>query len=163
MLILDENSKTTILDSVTTPLPVDFIWVLDLNMMDYTITPLIMLEEVVAPTSTLEVNGFQFKIPSLWHILVVSEENTQIDTIHIGKELAGKYHTILIYGSACSMVGFGHVKVVDYEPIGYNYVPSLSKHQMLCHPIGPNEWVNVAPTDASNKYLRDKLVGDIIG
>ena len=46
----------------------------------------------------------------------------------------------------------------DYVNIG----PSLGKHQMLCHPISPTEWINVSPSDTYNKHLKNSVIGDIV-
>ena len=46
---------------------------------------------------------------------------------------------------------------VEYANVG----PVLNKHQMLCHPIGPNEWVTVGPSDGFNKYLKDRIAGEL--
>jgi len=161
MLIFDENTHAIIVESITTPMTTEYFWVLDLELRDFTLTPLLVLEEVVAPTITLEILGFRFKLPATWTMLVYAEDTMQIDVIENG-ELAGKDFTALVSGPNISMPIPGNVKLLDYTPEDYNYVPSLSKNQMLCHPIGPNEWVNVGPSDPYNKYLKDLVVGDII-
>lgn len=161
MLLFDENTHAIVVESIITPMTTEFFWVLDLEMMDYTLTPLMVLEEVVAPTVTLEILGFQFKLPATWCMLVYAEETSQIDVIENG-DLAGKDFTAMVTGTEITTVKPGHVKLLDYTPEDYNYVPSLSKNQMLCHPIGPKEWVNVAPSDPYNKYLKDLVVGDIL-
>ena len=161
MLIFDENSHPVIIDSLTTPLTTEYFWVLDLEQMDFTITPLLMLEEIVGPTITLQIKGFEFNLPANWNMLIYSSDTSQLDIVDIG-ELAGRDFTSLIYGPNTNIVHQGHVTVTDYHPQEINYTPSLSKHQMLCHPIGPDEWVNVAPFDVYNKYLRDCVVGNII-
>lgn len=160
MLIFDENTYPIIIESITTPMTTEFFWVLDLEIMDFTLTPLLVLEEVIAPTVTVEILGFKFKLPATWCMLVYAEDTMQVDVIENG-ELAGKAFTAMISGTEMDRVEPGHVKLLDYTPEDYNYVPSLSKNQMLCHPIGPKQWVNVAPTDPYNKYLKDLIVGDI--
>ena len=139
----------------------EFFWVLDLEIMDFTLAPLMVLEEVVAPTITLEILGFTFKLPATWCMLVFAEDTMQIDVIENG-ELAGKDFTALVAGPDITLPIPGNVKLIDYTPEDYNYVPSLSKNQMLCHPIGPDQWVNVAPSDPYNKYLKELVVGDIL-
>ncbi len=161
MLIFDENTNAILIESITTPITTEYFWVLDLEMMDYTITPLIVLEEVVAPTITVEIQDFSFNLPATWCMLVYGEETMQLDVIEIG-ELAGKDFTALISGTHLNMAVPGHIKLLDYITEDYNYVPSLTKNQMLCHPVAPNMWVNVAPSDSYNKYLKDLVVGDIL-
>lgn len=162
MLIFDENTQAIIIDSVTTPVLTEYFWVLDLSIMDYTIAPLMILEEIISPTITLSIRGFRFDLPANWSILVYSDETMQLDVVDVG-DLAGNDFTAMIYGPNTSIVSSGEIRSVDYSPETINYAPSLSKHQMLCHPISPDEWVNVAPSDVYNKYLRERSVGDIIG
>lgn len=161
MLIFDEDTHPIIIESIATPMFTEYFWVLDLELMDFTLAPLMVLEEVIAPTVTLEILGFQFKLPATWCMLVYAEETMQIDVVENGK-LAGKDFTAMVSGTKLHRPMSGHVKLIDYSPEDYNYVPSLSKNQMLCHPIAPYEWVNVAPTDPYNKYLKDLVVGDIL-
>lgn len=161
MLIFDENSHPIIIDSITTPLTTEDFWVLDLGMMDYTITPLLMLEEIVGPMISLNIRGFTFDLPANWNMLVYSDDTMQLDVVDVG-ELAGKDFTAMVYGPDMTIVAPGNVRVVNYTAEGVAHTPSLSKNQMLCHPVGPKEWVNVAPSDVYNKYLRDCVVGDII-
>ena len=161
MLIYDEKSRAIIIDDITTPILSEYYWVLDLSIRDYTLAPLQMLEEIVAPTLTVKIRGFEFNLPANWCMLVYAQDTSQLDIIEIG-ELAGKDFTALVYGPNMATVAPGHVRVVDYDSEGYNYAPSLGKNQMLCHPIGPEEWVNVAQSDVYNKYLRDCTIGDII-
>lgn len=161
MLIFDENSHAIIIDSVSVPLTTNYLWVLDLVIMDYTVIPLLMLEEIVSPTMTIEIKGFKFDLPTTWSILVYSEETTQIDVVEV-KKLPGNDFTAMIYGPNNSQVQAGKIKVTNYDAEKFNHGPSLNKHQMLCHPIGPDLWVNVSPSDVYNKYLKDCTVGDII-
>lgn len=161
MLIFDDNANAVIIESVSIPLTTDYFWVLDLSIMDFTVTSLLMLEEIVAPTITLEVQGFSFPLPTTWSMLVYSEETTQIDVVEV-KKLPGNDFTAMVYGPNESRVQPGRVKAINYDTECANYGPSLNKHQMLCHPIGPDLWVNVAPSDVYNKYLKDKIVGDIL-
>lgn len=160
MLIFDENTHAIIVDSITTPMLTEYFWVLDLELMDFTVIPLIILEEVVAPTMTLQIHGFKFNVPTTWSILVYAEDTMQLDVVNIS-DLAGRDFTAVVYNNIRSNVQPGRITIIDYLPEATNHCPSFGKHQMLCHPIGPDEWVNVAPSDVYNKYLKDKVVGDI--
>lgn len=161
MLIFDDRAEPIILDSIYTPTITDYFWVLDLNMMDYTVVPLLVLEEIVCPTIVVMIKGFKFNLPANWNMLVYAEETQQLDVVEVSA-LAGRDFTALIHGPNVSMVQAGRVSVIDYIPDYINIAPALSKHQMLCHPVAPGEWVNVSPSDTYNKYLKDCTVGDII-
>lgn len=161
MLVFDDNNKALILESIHTPTIADHIWVLDLNIMDFTLTPLLVLEEIVSPTIELMVLGFKFRLPSNWNLLVVDNETSQIDVVEIS-ELAGKEFQAAAYGPTMGMIEGVTVMVTDYYPNYLNVGPSLNKHQMLCHPIGPDLWINVSPSDTYNKYLKNCVIGDLI-
>jgi hypothetical protein len=161
MLIFDSNSKPIILDSIHVPTLTDHFWVLDLTMMDFTLAPLISLEEVVCPTLILRVKGFDFALPANWNVLVYDRETSQLDVVELA-ETCGREFTALCYGPTKSRHTPAIVSAVDYHVEQKNVGPLLGKHQMLCHPIGPDEWINVAPSDTFNKYLKDRAVGDLI-
>lgn len=161
MLIFDNNSQPIILDSIYAPILSDHFWVLDLTMRDFTLTPLNVLEEIVCPTVVLRVEGFDFAVPASWNILVYDRDTTQLDTVELS-EAAGREFTALVYGPTMSTPRAGNVTVVDYFIEHKNVNPALNKHQMLCHPIGPAAWVNIAPTDVYAKYLKDAAVGDLM-
>lgn len=161
MLIFDNNNDAIVLESIYTPTDTEYIWVLDLAMMDYTLAPLLVLEEVVSPSIELLVGGFAFTLPTNWNILVVDVETMQIDVVEVS-ELAGKEFVALVYGPDQTRIETEVITVTNYHPNYVNVGPSLNKHQMLCHPISPTSWINVAPSDSYNKYLKNKIAGDII-
>ena len=161
MLVFDNNNEALILESIFVPTIADHIWVLDLTLMDFTLAPLLVLEEIVAPTIELCIEGFRFSLPANWNMLVVDVDTMQLDVIEI-KDLAGKEFNALIYGPNASRHELATVSVTDYFPNHHNVGPSLYRHQMLCHPIAPNLWVNVAPSDTYNKYLKNCTAGDLV-
>lgn len=164
MLIFDDNNKTIILDNVYTPTPTEYMWVLDLQIMDYTLAPLLVLEEIICPSIKVRIRGFNFFLPANWNMLIYSKETSEIDVVEIS-ELAGREFTSFVYDiSDPRIVKYtpGTVTVVDYASEYVNVGPSLNKHQMLCHPISPTEWVNVSPSDTYNKYLKNAVIGDIL-
>lgn len=161
MLIFDENSTPTILHSILTPTVAEYMWVLDFQMEDYCLAPLAVLEEIVSPAIQLMIGGFQFTLPAVWNLLVCDEETMQLDVIEISA-VAGKEFKAFVYGPNFSMPVALPVSVTNYYPSYVSVGPSLSKHQMLCHPIAPQAWINVSPSDSYNKYLKGKVAGDII-
>lgn len=161
MLVLDNDNKAIILDDIYTPTISDHFWVLDLQLMDYTLAQLLVLEEIVAPTIVLRVMGFEFPLPANWNILVVDDDTQQLDVIEV-KDVAGKEFRAFVFGPDKARHQMATITVSDYFPNKHNVGPSLSKHQMLCHPISADAWVNVAPSDGYNKYLKEKVAGDII-
>ena len=165
MLIFDDNNKPIVLDSIHATTPTSYMWVLDLNIMDYTLAPLMVLEETICPSMRIRIRGFDFFLPANWNLLVYSEDTFQLDVVEVS-ELAGREFTAFVYDiSNPKIVKYrpGVVTVSDYAAEHVNVGPALNKNQMLCHPISPFEWVNVTPSDSFNKYLKELVVGDIIG
>ena len=161
MLIFDNHSQPIILDSIYAPIVSDHFWVLDLALMDFTMAPLNVLEEILCPTVILRIEGFDFAVPASWNILVFDRETAQLDSVELS-EAAGREFTALVYGPNMSTPTAGNVSVVDYFIEHKNINPALNKHQMLCHPIGPSSWVNISPTDVYAKYLKDACVGNLM-
>ena len=165
MLIFDDNNRTIILGDIYTPTPTDYMWVLDLQIMDYTLAPLLVLEETVCPSIEVKIRGFKFYLPANWNILVFSEETSELDVVEVS-EAAGREFTAFVYDISNPNITKYHpgiISVTNYSSEYVNVGPSLNKIQMLCHPISPTEWINVSPSDSYNKYLKDAVIGDIIG
>lgn len=160
MLVLDHNNDALVLDSIFTPTIADHIWVLDLNMMDFTLTPLLVLEEIVAPTLEILVCGFKFVLPANWNILVADADTMQLDVIEV-KKLPGKQFDAFLYGPNTDRHELATITVTDYFLSHRNIGPSLNRHHMLCHPVSPEFWVNISPSDTYNKYLKNRVAGDL--
>lgn len=161
MLIFDNDNKSLILDNIYTPIVADSFWVLDLNIMDFTLAPLIALEELVCSTIEVSIGKFRFNLPTMWNILVVDPDTMQLDVVQVS-ELAGKQFSAFVYGPNAPTFECALINVTDYFSSRKNVGPTIAKHQMLCHPISPAHWVSVAPSDTYNKYFKDKTAGDLI-
>ena len=161
MMIFDEHSKPIILDSILTPTVAEYMWVLDLQQEDFMLAPLSVLEETTSPSIELMIAGFRFVLPTSWNILVCDPESMQLDVVEVAS-VAGKEFRAFVYGPDCSMALTAPITATDYHPNFVSVGPQLSKSEMLCHPISPELWVNVTPSDSYNKYLKGKVAGDII-
>ena len=160
MLILDDDNKVLMLESIHVPTSASHFWVLDLQQLDYTLTPLEVLEELWCPSIVIEVEGYQFSVPASWNILVMDDDTSQLDVVAI-KDLAGKPFNATVFDHQRNQAYGRRIRVMDYTSESHNVNPSLNRHCMLCHPIGPHQWINVAPNDSYNKYLKNLVVGDI--
>lgn len=161
MLIFDEENTPIVLSSIQGPVLSEYFYVLNFQIMDYHLAPLLVFEEIICPTIVVTIKGFTFNLPANWNILVCDEETLQLDVVEIS-ELAGKEFKALVYGMEMSMIQMEKIIVSDYYPDYRNISPSLNKYQMLCHPISPKTWVNIAPSDSYNKFLKGRVAGDII-
>lgn len=160
MLIFDENQKAILLDQIYNPILTDYFWVLDLNIMDFTVIPLLATEEIEDKSMELCINEFKFILPKSWHVMIVDPEVGLIDIIEI-KKCAGKDFQAFIYGNNKKSYEHSSVLITDYYERYINVAPMLNRHQMLCHPIAPNSWICVSPYDVF-KYIKNVLVGDLI-
>jgi hypothetical protein len=88
MLIFDGNSQPIILDSIHGPTVSEHMWVLDLGMLDFTMAPLLMLEEVVCPSIRVMIKGFEFTLPANWNILVYDRDTAQLDVVELAETAA---------------------------------------------------------------------------
>lgn len=160
MLIFDEQVRPIVLESIYSPTITDCFWVLDLQLMDFKLTTLNILEQLDRPTFIVSIEGFEFPLPASWHILVVDEDSQVLDVIELA-EAAGRSFKSFVYGPSMSMIRMPEISVKQWFPSFPNIAPVLNKHQMLCHPVSPGSWVCISPSDTYNKYLKDKVSGDL--
>jgi hypothetical protein len=164
MIISDENSFPILIDCIDTPVLTDYCWVLQLSLhgeLDFTLQKIEMFEEQTTSSLEFLIDGYLVEAPTNWNILVYSEETAQVDVAEIS-DLTRTRFTALVYEHETGKIVPGPVKVVDYHYTAHIKSPALNKHTMLCHHVGPNGWVALAPTDNYNKYLKNKLVGDFM-
>lgn len=161
MLILDENEKTVVIDSINTPIPSEFFWVLDLAMRDFTLAPLLVLEEVSCPTLTLVADGHAINVPANWNVLIYDGTTGDIDIVPVAW-IGHKDFTAFAYGVNKTLPRPAPLRLVDYTPYATTVAPALNKHQMLCHPIGVDSWICLSPNDGYAKYLKNTSMGDLI-
>lgn len=164
MVISDENSYPILIDSIDMGTLTEYFWVLQLSMdgeMDFTLQKLKMFEEQTTPTLEFLIGGYLVEAPTNWNILVYSEETGQLDVAEISDLTRSKF-TAVVYLHKTGKVLPGPVSVIDYHREARVRNPSLNKHTMLCHHVGPEGWICIAPTDNYNKYLKDAVVGDLM-
>lgn len=162
MILLDEHSDPIILDNIDIPFPVSHFWALDLEVMDFTLKELILNEELEgAKTLSIVIHGYGIEAPADWNILVYSPETSELDVVEFS-DLSKHSFSAFVFNHRTDKLVPNIVRVEEYN--GYTNVqtPSLIKNTMLCHPLGPNMWACIAPTDSYNKYLKDKVIGDLL-
>ena len=149
-----------ILDSINSPVLSDSFWCFDAADQDFCLAPLNILEEITAPTFTVKIGTFSFDVPASWHILIYDPDTMQIDTISL-QTAAGKEFTAFIYGPQINHHSGNAITVTDYKHISKNVAPLMNKHQMMCHPVSPNQWVCISPHDVQ-KHLKYVFVGNLL-
>lgn len=161
MVISDENSFPILIDNISTPLKMDYFWVLDLEQRDFALTKIAVLEEHITPILVLRIFGYVVEVPANWNILVYSNETSQLDIAEISEVSRGNF-TAFVLDHKKNVNLPGYIHVIDYQQRGTIQTPSLNKSQMLCHHLGPNHWICISPIDNYNKYLKDATIGDIL-
>lgn len=161
MLIVDENDSSVILDSIHVPTSAKYFWALDLKMQDFTLAELKILEELHAPSIVVRIDGFAFPLPASWNILAMDPDTCQLDVVEVAN-VAGKEFYAMVYDNDRGMAKPAMIQAVDYLPNHHHVNPSLNRHHMLCHPISQNSWINVAPNDSYNKYMKNMVVGNLL-
>lgn len=160
MIIFDESTNPIMLDSIDSPFPVEYFWVLNLEIMDFTLKELKLCEELTTQKLAITINGFLVEAPADWNILVYSRETSELDTVAFS-DLTRHDYTAFAYNHKTNKLVPNKIKVVDYDPLCKIQTPSLTRDIMLCHPLGYDMWVPISATDAYNKYLKDKVIGDL--
>lgn len=152
--------KSVIFDDVVTPTDVDYFYTLNLDLDDYTLSSLLTLEEIIAPAFEIDINGFRFFLPTCYHILVFSNETLQVDTVKI-HELTNTDFSVLVYNNSKNKITDVNLHMINYIPEMKFVSPHLLKHEMLCHPISPDSWINITPYD-QYKLINNKVIGDFM-
>lgn len=159
MLIFDEQKRTIILSDIHTPITSDCMYILDLELRDFKLAQLLVLEQIISPAVELLIDGFKFMVPTTWSILIGDEDTSIVDLIPIA-DILGKNFKAFIYGHSCSMPVLKDITITNYLDAHLTIAPSLNRQQMLCHPISPNTWVNISPSDSYSKNLKEVFLGD---
>ncbi len=164
MLIFDENYKPVVLDDINNAVMSDYFWVLDLSLMDFIITPLLILEEISSKSLEITVgsSGSPIIVPADWYVLIVADETSNLDLAELGKDIPGMDFSAFTYGLRMRTFEPKRITVTNYYQNFKNITPALSKNQMLCHPISDEAWINITTFDVYNKHFKSILAGDLI-
>lgn len=161
MIIFDENTTPIILDNIDIPFPVEYFWALDLELMDFTLRKLKLCEEVIAPTLAITINDYLIEAPAFWNILCYSAETSELDSIAFS-DLTKQDFSAFVLDHRTNKLMPSRIRVLDHNVQGVVQYPSMIRNTMLCHPLGPYMWACIAPTDSYNKYLKGKVIGDLL-
>jgi len=162
MLISNEDSRPIVIASIDEPINTDYFWVLDLEEQDFKLSKLVMLEEFSAPTLTINVKGHSIEIPAEWNILVYSDDTSAVDMVQVS-DLTKSNFSLFLLNHKSNKIVENLARVTNYSSASVVRTPSFNKNLMLCHPIGDNAWIMIAPTDTYNKYLKESItVGNFL-
>ena len=162
MVFLDEHNIPIMLESIDIPTISEYFWAFQLKEMDFMLNEIRTFEEMQTESIVLSIMGYVIELPTNWNILIYSPDTSQLDVTEVYR-LAKHPFDVVVYNHRKDRVesDVGIATVLDYYPNTRLRTPSLHKNTMLCHALGPDHWVCVAPTDNYNKYLKDKVIGDL--
>lgn len=142
----------------------EHIWVLDLELMDYVLAPIRVLEEVTSPVVTLSANSFKFTIPTFWNILVADGDSMMMDVIDVGSlpTMLGSSIKAVVYGHNSNKIELVDVSIEDYSPNDVDVSVSTERKHVICHPIDEDRWIHITPSDIYNKYIKGHSTGSLL-
>jgi hypothetical protein len=65
-------------------------------MMDFTLAPILYLEEITGPTFDIEIDGTVLSVPASWNLMVTDEDQCMLDTVPISICSRNDYYAILM-------------------------------------------------------------------
>lgn len=169
MMVLPDWGRPLIIDSLSAPMIATHYWVLSGAMVDFTLAPILYLEETTGPTVRLLIEGSEFDVPSSWHMLITDGETYAVDSVSV-TALAGNPFKAVIFTPSDTNVRIADVAVIEYREKSSVIHPLVQKGQMMCHPIGPKTTNGktvelccvIGPYDLQ-RHLTDLAVGDLLG
>lgn len=162
MIFLDEHNIPIMIESIDIPTISEYFWSFSLKEMDFMLNEIKTFEELETSSVIVSIMGYVIELPTKWNVLIYSPETSQLDVTEVFR-LAKQPFDVLVYNHRKDRVehNIATPMVLDYCPMTKLRTPSLHKNTMLCHALGPDHWVCIAPTDNYNKYLKDKVIGDL--
>lgn len=160
MLILNEHEQSVLLQDIKSPVPSNFFWSLNLEHMDFTLTPLEILTETTGGAVKLECDGFSFWVPTNWSVLIYDPENSILDLCK-APDLALKDFEAVTHGANQKRITGTKISVIDVSPDVSIVAPLLNTPVMLCHPIAQDKWIVTTPNRVYNKFLKNMTIGEL--
>jgi hypothetical protein len=109
----------------------------------------------------MNILGYSIEVPTNWNLLCYSEETSQLDILEIS-EISRGIFTIMVFDHKKNRIVPGQPTFLDYKDNQKFQTVSLNKNVMICHALGPDYWLCIAPSDNYNKYLKNAVIGDLI-
>ena len=138
MLVITEYNHPYSISDLTAPIVPKFNWIFSTELMDFSLSPIMYLEETTGAALKIMINKYAFEIPASWNILVVDEETMMIDTIPIADCSTKSYKAFLFCPTSMNLF-LDDIKFIDLVPHVSLCHTSIPKNSMICHPVGPND------------------------
>lgn len=138
MLIITEYNHPYQIADLTAPIVPKFNWIFSTELMDFSLSPIMYLEETTGAALKIMINKFAFEVPASWNILVVDETTMMVDTIPVADCSTKSYKAFLFCPTSMNLF-LDDIKFIDFIPHTSLCHTSIPKNSMICHPVGPND------------------------
>ena len=136
MVILPEYNFPYLIDSVNGPVVPKFSWFYDVEINDFMLKPIRLLEETIGATVSVKINDFILDIPASWNLLVVDDETKMVDTIPITQCSAAGYKAFMMHPDT-NDYHVSPITLLDLKMKGSCTHVMIPKMNMMLHPVGP--------------------------
>ena len=135
MVILPDYGHPYLIDNVSGPVVPKYSWFYDVELNDFMLKPIRLLEETIGPTVTVRINGFEFDVPASWNLLVVDDETKLVDTIPINQCSSSNYQAFMMHPETHDY-HVSPIMLIDLkmkESCTHVMIPRMN---MMLHPVG---------------------------
>lgn len=135
MLCLPDYGFPYLIDDVSGPVVPKYSWFYDVELNDFMLKPIRLLEETTGPTVRVRINDFAFNVPASWNLLIVDEETKLVDTVQITQCSSSGYLAFLMHPSTFDY----HLSPIILEDLymkescAHTMIPRMN---MMLHPVG---------------------------
>lgn len=110
-------------------------WFYDMQLNDFLLRPIHMLEETSGPTVTARINGTVIDVPASWYILIVDDETKTIDTVQIDRCASSAFKAYLMHPRLNRYEAL-NVELLDLNLNGAVVHLTIPRLSMICAPVG---------------------------
>lgn len=135
MQILPDFGHPYTISDASNPISPRFCWFYDVELNDFLLKPIRLLEETTGTTVRVRINDADFNIPASWNLLVVDEETKMVDTVQITQCNSANYLAFLMHPFENTYTLSPIVLLDLYMKESCSHV-SIPKMNMMLHPAG---------------------------
>lgn len=135
MQILPDYGYSYSIDDVSSVVIPKHAWFYDVQLNDFLLKPIQMLEETSGPTVTARINGVELSVPASWYILIVDDETKTVDTVPIDRCASSAFKAYLMH-PRLNRYEAVNVELLDLDYKGVCVHLTIPRLTMICHPVG---------------------------
>lgn len=135
MKVLADYGHAYSIDDVSSVVIPKHAWFYDMQLNDFLLRPIHMLEETSGPTVTARINGTVINVPASWFILIVDDETKTVDTVPIDRCASSAFKAYLMH-PRLNRYEAAQVELLDLDYKGVVVHLTIPRLTMICHPVG---------------------------